>query len=118
MGLSQTEIIPAKPAMDVSSQLTCYASMIFALSYLIKVNCQTSVNFLRKDVRLSVSNGITKTDYCSMQEECAYKCLIDSDCGSVRIYKLTEGFLSERLAFVPDVERRIYKDLNGKRFAP
>ena len=99
-------------------QFTGCASVIFALSYLVKVNGQTSVNFCREDIRLSVSNGISKTVYCSMQEECAYKCLIDSDCGSVLIYKLTEGFLSERLAFVPDVERRIYKDLNGKRFAP
>ena len=119
MGLNETEIItafPAKPAMELRFNFTNYALVISVASYLGKVICLTEVNFHRKDIRLSVSKNITKTDCCSSKEECAFKCLIDAACGSVRIYPLTGGFLSERLAFEPtsEVERRVYEDLNGK----
>ena len=93
-----------------------YLYMSCILLYINNARGTAVANFFRADIRLSSSRKIVKTNHCLLKEECALRCLIDTDCHSVRLFPVEKGFMSEHLTLEAGFNdpRRAYEHLNGE----
>ena len=95
------------------------SSMLRLVILLLMTRCSKSESeelFYRADIRLSKFEEFTSIGYCSSREECTFKCFINTDCYSVRLFPLEGVFFTEHLSIetAPYKNRRVYEDLNSK----